>query len=85
MQVGHACLEAGNRFEQPPDGQGYLIVLAVSSEDALLSAVDRMDRLGIGSALFFEPDGGLGYTAACTEPVSSDKISVFKKYSAWQA
>ena len=68
VQVGHACLEAGRRFEQP-DEPCQLVLLAVSSEKQLELEVERAQLRGIRWVVFREPDDNLGLTAACTEPI----------------
>lgn len=85
VQTGHACLEAGSRFPQPDGDTGYLVLLAVPSEDSLLEAVERVNRAGVRMAVFYEPDHNLGHTAACTEPVTPDRRILFHKYPAWKA
>jgi hypothetical protein len=77
--VGHACLEAGARFDQPPRA-AHMVLLAVSSEPELCDALARLYAEGIRYALFFEPDYGLGFTAACTEPLTGGRRRVFRRY-----
>jgi hypothetical protein len=68
VQVGHACLEAGNRFAQP-EGPCHLVLFGVRSEARLLDAAVWLNAAGIKCVTFFEPDDRLGYTAISTEPV----------------
>jgi len=77
--VGHACLEAGARFAQPSRAAN-LVLLAVSSEPKLCDALARLDTECIRYALFFEPDDGLGFTTACTEPLAGESRRVFRRY-----
>jgi len=82
VQVGHACLEAGNRFEQPEIASN-MVLLRVGSEWELDRAVDEASRRGVLMTKFWEPDWNLGYTAACSEPVFGEQRNVFKKYELW--
>jgi hypothetical protein len=84
VQVGHACLEAGNRFEQPLNPCN-LVVLSVPSERHLHEAVARIRFAGIECLVFYEPDEAMGYTAACTQPVRPNYRRVFKRFSLWGA
>ncbi len=81
MQVGHACLEAGCRF-QPEDGC-YLVVLHVPDEIELRLAVQQAEAIGIQCELFYEPDDGTGFTAACTEPITDPFRRFFRRYPLW--
>ena len=83
MQVGHACLEAGNRFGQP-EAPCHLVLFGVSSAARLLDAAAWLNAAGIRSVAFFEPDDGLGYTAICTEPVVGSTRRLLKRFSLWQ-
>jgi len=80
--VGHACLEAGFRFEQP-ESVCNLVLLSVANEQQLLLAVERIASAGIHYAIFHEPDDGMGYTAACSEPVTGDRRRPFRRYPLW--
>jgi hypothetical protein len=84
VQVGHACLEAGRRFEQPAESP-HLIVLSVSSEAHLHDAIAQTEVQGIRCAVFHEPDDDMGNTAACTEPVSGAYRRVFRRFPLWSA
>jgi hypothetical protein len=83
VQTGHACLEAGRRFRQP-ETPCNLVVLSVPTERHLHAAVARIESAGIRSAVFYEPDDDLGYTAACTEPVSGPARRIFRRLQLWQ-
>ncbi len=80
VQVGHACLEAGNKFGK----SGYLIVLQVRSQDRLLEALEHVEQHDIKSVLFYEPDDEMGYTAFCTQTVVGEQRKYFKKYKLWK-
>lgn len=82
MQVGHVCLEAGQRFSLPEE-PCHLVLLAAASEAHLLQAVAKIEMNGIQVALFFEPDDGMGYTAACTEAVHTHQQWLFRSFHLW--
>lgn len=83
VQVGHACLEAGNRFAQP-EASCHLVLFGVPSEARLLDAAAWLNAAGIRSVAFFEPDDGLGYTAICTEPVLGSTRRLLKRFQLWR-
>lgn len=83
VQVGHACLEAGNRFEQTVD-PANLVLLGVPSQQKLYDAIARMEAAGIRCEVFYEPDDEMGHTAVCTEPVSGLQRRVFRRYRKWR-
>ena len=80
VQIGHACLDAGNQFGKA----NYLVVFGVSSKDKLIQALESTESHGIKAELFYEPDDEMGYTAFCTEPVQEDQRKHFKKYQLWK-
>ena len=82
VQLGHACLEAGRRFKQP-EIPCNLVVLKVGSEAGLRCAIEEMEIAGIGCAVFYEPDENMGYTAACTEPVTHLQRCLFRHFPLW--
>ena len=84
VQTGHACLEAGIRFQQPDGNPSYLVVLAVPNERKLMEVKEEIACHGVESAIFFEPDNEWGNTAFCTEPIQEDTRKIFKKYPLWQ-
>jgi hypothetical protein len=66
-----------------PETENYLIVLEVLSQEQLLGIQERLDLGGVRSALFFEPDDGMGYTALCTEPLGQEKRRLFRRFRLW--
>lgn len=82
VQVGYACLEAGSRF-QPAPCSSNLIALRVDGEVPLLASVEKIEAAGIRCIIFHEPDHGMGYTAACSEPVSGSQRRVFRTFPLW--
>jgi hypothetical protein len=81
VQVGHACLLAGNQFEQAE--AGHLVVLAVPHLQALHEVGLRCARRGIRFVMFDEPDDGMGHTALCTEPITGPLRKVFARLPLW--
>lgn len=82
VQVGHACLEAGRRFEWPQEACN-LVVLGVATLSDLHTALEDAELAGIQTACFFETDGQLGLTAACTEPLTGPIRRVFRRFTLW--
>ena len=81
MQVGHACLEAGRRFQ--PDTDCHLVVLTITDQIDLAQIIDRLAAINIRCAAFYEPDHDFGLTAICTEPISDHQRRFFRHYSLW--
>lgn len=80
VQACHAALEAGFSFSAP-DAVSHLIVLSVSSQDALLSAAEQLSRNQVPHYLFHEPDNAMGYSALATKPlIEKSQRRLFKKY-----
>ena len=83
VQVGHACLEAGFKYPRP-DEIINLVLLAVISEKQLFDSLGKLDATGINYALFYEPDDQMGYTAACTEPLTGFHKREFHNFQLWK-
>jgi hypothetical protein len=81
VQVCHACRIAGARFTLPL--YAHLILLQVDDETHFDTARDHIRANGIQCVSFSEPDGLVGSTAICTEPVYADKRSTFNRYKLW--
>lgn len=82
VQVGHACLDAGFKF-QKPDEIVNLVVVGIESESRLLSILEKMSLRGIQFALFYEPDEQMGYTTACTAPLTVAHRREFRNFPLW--
>ena len=82
IQVGHACLEAGFKFRKP-DEIVNLVVLGIQSETHLLAILESMSLRGIHFVLLHEPDDHMGFTAACTEPLTIAYKREFRKFPLW--
>ena len=79
VQIGHACYEAGKKF-QDDLGVSNLVLLSVENEDELTDIAFKLDMRGIGYYMFYENDIN-SYTAICTVPViEGNERSFFKKY-----
>jgi len=82
VQVGHACFEAGQRW--PEDrATCHLVLIGVTSQDALLAVALRCESRGIRYVLFDEPDDSMGYTALCTEPLDAHRRVALRRYALW--
>jgi hypothetical protein len=80
VQAIHAALEAARRFFPPGHPHPHLVLCRVSSERDLLSAADRLDRLGIQFTIFREPDCAGEATALATEPLDPDRRGPLARY-----
>jgi hypothetical protein len=83
VQVAHICLEAGFKYQRPNENI-HLVIVHVESETQLLTAVERIGAQGIQFVVFHEPDDEMGYTAACTEPLSPIYRREFRGFPLWQ-
>lgn len=81
--MGHVCLEAGRQFELPA-APCQLVVLSVASEQQLQVIVEQVELRGIRCAVFYEPDDNLGWTAACTEPITGPSRRVLQRFPLWR-
>ena len=81
--MGHACLEAGRRFEWPEEAC-HLVILAIPTAGDLRQAIERLQLAGIQIVAFDEPDDDLGLTAACTEPIIGPARHLFKRFELWR-
>jgi hypothetical protein len=75
-------LDAGFKFHKP-DETINLVVLCVESETQLLAALERIGLQGIQSTVFHEPDDGMGFSAACTEPLQATYRREFRNFPLW--
>ena len=75
VQASHAAQLSGAEFGCPE--HCHMVVFEVNSLNAFCEAAAKAD---VHYSLFYEPDNALGYTAACTEPVSDLVRSTFRKF-----
>jgi hypothetical protein len=80
VQSAHAAVEAARRFLPPDSPHPHLVLCRVSSERGLLTAADRLERLGVRFALFREPDRNDEATALATEPLGPDRRAALSRY-----
>ena len=80
VQIGHACYEAGKKF-QDDLGVSSLILLSVENEDELTDIAFKLDMRGIEYYMFYETDIN-SYTAICTCPIIENKERNF--FSKWE-
>ena len=84
VQVAHACLEAGFTFQKPNETI-HLVVICVDSETHLLTALEKIGLHGIQFVVFHEPDDQMGFTAACTAPLSTNLRREFRSFRLWDS
>ena len=82
VQIGHACLCAGKKFEW--SDTVFMVVLQVENQEKLLEAAQYLDCHGTKYEIFFEPDDNYGYTALATEPICGEQRKLFRKYKLWE-
>lgn len=79
VQIGHACYEAGKRFEDV--GISNLVLLHAENEMELEDIAYQLDMRGIDYYMFYEPDYGTGHTAICTRPITENRErKIFKTF-----
>ena len=83
VQVGHACLEAGFKFRKPSEIVN-LVVVGIESKIHLLTTLERMSLSGVQFVLFREPDDQMGFTAACTKPLTIAYRREFRNFPLWK-
>ncbi|MFT3891394.1 MAG: hypothetical protein QM730_07145 [Anaerolineales bacterium] len=83
VQIGHACLEGGFQFKRP-DETIHLVVVGIESEKHLLATLERIGLKGIRFVVFHEPDDEMGFTAACTQPLSATHRREFRDFPLWE-
>jgi len=77
VQIGHACYEAGKKF-QDTNGISSMILLSAKDQDDLKRIADTIDGRGIEFYMFYEPDfGPMGYSALCTKPITERREQNF--------
>jgi hypothetical protein len=65
----------------PPGGEHpHLVLIGVSSEQALGHVLSRLQALGVICGTFREPDLGHELTAIATEPISGARRRFFRRY-----
>jgi len=82
-QAIHAAYEAGLRADLP-DSTRFLVTCQVPDEESLLKAQYEIERKGIHTFLFQEPDIGNQATALATEPIAASDRRKLSKYKLWE-
>jgi hypothetical protein len=80
VQAIHAAIEATRCFLPTDHSHPHLVLCRVSSERDLLSAADRLDRLGVRFQIFREPDRAGEATALATEPLGPERRDPLSRY-----
>lgn len=81
-QAVHAAHEAGIRFGDP-QRISSVVVCSVPDEASLLLAKEKLDRFGIRSSVFVEPDLSDQSTALATEPIVGVQRKALSRYPLW--
>lgn len=68
VQACHAAQASGAEFGCPESC--HLVAVHVGGLDGLRDFCERAGASGVRYCLFHESDDNMGYTAACTEPIS---------------
>lgn len=84
-QACHGALETGKRFHETqmcsPDS---IIILQVKNQEELRNAQDIVEKAGIKTVAFFEPDWDYGFTSFGTEPITQDMRHHLRKFRLWK-
>lgn len=83
VQAAHAALEAGFTFQKPKN-TAFLVLIAVETQEKLLKTADTLEKQGIKTVLFFEPDDNMGYSAFATEPIDENNRRPFRRFRLWK-
>ncbi len=78
VQVAHSTHESGGQFGCPK--HCHMVVFEVSDVGGLQKFCEVCGNSGIRYSLFYEPDNNLGYTAACTEPITGAIRSRLRRF-----
>lgn len=78
VQAAHASQQSGAKFGCPDNC--HMVVFEVRDGSELDKFCETAHLSHIKYALFFEPDGDLGNTAACTEPILGDLKVRFRRF-----
>jgi len=83
VQAAHATQESGAQFGCPE--HCHMVVCEVNGVEGLKKFCEVCGNAGIQYSLFYEPDYDLGYTAACTEPITGQARSHFRRFQLFGA
>jgi hypothetical protein len=60
-----------------------MVLLSVDSEKHLMNSLEKIRLRGIQFVTFYEPDNQMGFTAACTQPLTAVYRREFRNFSLW--
>jgi hypothetical protein len=83
VQAAHATQESGAQFGCPE--HCHMVVCEVNGIEGLKKFCEVCGNAGIQYSLFYEPDYDLGYTSACTEPITGQERSHFRRFQLFGA
>jgi hypothetical protein len=82
-QLGHVCIEAGNRWGELATGAN-IVVMAARDEKEFVDFQNRCDHNDIKFATFNETEYPFGTWAACSQPVASEQRKTFRRFLLWR-
>lgn len=83
-QAVHAAYESGLHLGDKKNGISSVVICSVSDERELLKADWLLQKRGIKTVTFREPDLGDRATALATEQVSDAARKVLSRYPLWK-
>lgn len=83
-QACHGALEAGKVYNEVSCSPDSLIVIGVKNQYQLMKAQKKLEDLGIGTVLFWEPDWDYGWTSFGTEPLTQEQRIHMKGFQLWK-
>lgn len=78
VQTSHATAQA--QAEWGGVETANFVLIGVKNPRELLYAAARLEAANIGYSMFYEPDGGVGFTSICTTPLPKSMQAQFKRY-----
>lgn len=78
VQSAHATQESGAEFGCPKNC--HMVVFEVDGLSGLEQFCETCEHSCVPYVLFYEPDDDLGYTAACTKPITGSARTKFRKF-----
>jgi hypothetical protein len=81
VQACHACIEATICFLNKNTEHPSLVVCGIRNEQQLQKVFSRLLEEGVHCCPFIEPDRGNELTSFATEPISSERRHLFRRYN----
>lgn len=78
IQTAHACLQI-----EAPKEINSIVLFEVKNEEHLIATNEYLQKRGLKTYIFFEPDFDMGYTAIATEPLKGEDREVCKRFKMW--